>query len=162
MASNGVIHVIDKVVTPPSVVDLALNDDRFESLVAALVKEELVETLSGTGPFTVFAPTDDAFATLLTSLGASNLDDPKVPELTPILLYHVASGNKRASNVTMQTSIASLNASARPIAVAVNTDGAFLDTDSKIIITDVQGTNGVIHVINKVLLPTEETLMMAK
>jgi transforming growth factor-beta-induced protein len=154
VGSNGVIHGINEVLNPPTIVDIAIADDRFESLVAALAKENLVETLQGEGAFTVFAPIDDAFASLLEQLGASDLNDPKVPALTPILLYHVSSGNTRAESLSNGQEITSLDTNAEPVKVAINNGVVTLDTNSKVIITDVQGTNGVIHVIDKVLLPT--------
>jgi transforming growth factor-beta-induced protein len=154
VGTNGVIHAINEVLNPPTIVDIALADNRFESLVAALSKENLVETLQGEGAFTVFAPIDDAFASLLEQLGASDLNDPKVPALTPILLYHVASGNVRAESLSNGQEINSLDTDAEPIQVAINNGAVTLDTNSNVIITDVQGTNGVIHVIDRVLLPT--------
>jgi len=151
---NGVIHAIDEVLTPPTIVDIAIADDRFESLVAALAKENLVETLSGEGAFTVFAPTDDAFAALLNDLGASDLNDPNLPPLTPILLYHVASGNVRAGDLSDGQQIDALNVDAAPIQVAIDNGAVTLDTNSNVVYTDVQATNGVIHVIDGVLLPS--------
>ena len=94
---NGVIHVIDKVLLPPSVVDLALDNSNFSILVQAVVKANLVETLSTAGPFTIFAPTNAAFETLFGDLGVTGVADLTAEQLTPILLYHVVSGNVRSS-----------------------------------------------------------------
>ena len=105
-ASNGVIHVIDSVLLPPAdIVDTAVNDGRFTTLVAALQAAGLVETLKGDGPFTVFAPTDEAFA----KLPAGTLEDLLKPEnkqaLTDILTYHVVAGKLPAADVVKQFEI---------------------------------------------------------
>lgn len=145
---NGVIHAIDKVLLPPTVVDHALANDSFSILVQAVAKAGLVETLSGTGPFTIFAPTNAAFEALFAQLGITGINDLTAEQLTPILLYHVVSGNVRSTTLTpgsVETLNGSINVTLTP-APAIN-------TDSKIIATDVQGANGVIHVIDKVLLP---------
>ena len=83
---NGVIHVIDKVLLPPSVVDQALANDSFSILVQAVVKAGLVETLSGSGPFTIFAPTNAAFESLFAALGISGIADLTAAQLIPYLL----------------------------------------------------------------------------
>jgi len=146
---NGVIHVIDKVLLPPTVVGHALANDSFSILVQAVVKANLVETLSGAGPFTVFAPTNDAFTALFAQLGVTGIADLTAAQLVPILTYHVVSGNvlsNQLSNGSVTTLNGSINVSLSP-APAIN-------TNSKIIATDVQASNGVIHVIDKVLLPS--------
>ena len=103
LASNGVIHVIDKVLMPPAdLVDIptaGANSGNHDSLVAALVQAELVATLEGEGPFTVFAPTDQAFTDAGIDLAALDNEDGKVT-LTDILLYHVYSGSVASSDVT--------------------------------------------------------------
>lgn len=146
---NGVIHVIDKVLLPPSVVDQALANDSFSILVQAVVKAGLVETLNGTGPFTIFAPTNAAFETLFAALGISGIADLTAEQLIPILTYHVVSGNVRSSQLTsgsVQTLNGAINVTLVP-AAAIN-------TSSMIVATDVQASNGVIHVIDKVLIPS--------
>ncbi|MBN2666947.1 MAG: fasciclin domain-containing protein, partial [Bacteroidales bacterium] len=105
---NGVIHAIDKVLLPPTVVDHAINNDSFSILVQAVVKAGLAETLQGAGPFTIFAPTNEAFQTLFTALGVTGVDDLTAEQLTPILLYHVVSGNIR-SNQLAAGSVTTLN-----------------------------------------------------
>lgn len=146
--SNGVIHVINEVLLPPTVVDAAVANENFTTLVQAVLKAGLAETLSGSGPFTVFAPTNDAFDELFSALGVSGIADLSAEALTPILLYHVVSGNVRSTDLT-EGSVATLNGN---IQVTLGNAPA-INTDSKIIATDVQGTNGVVHVIDKVLLP---------
>ncbi|MCU0362703.1 MAG: fasciclin domain-containing protein [Bacteroidales bacterium] len=147
---NGVIHVIDKVLLPPSVVDLALANPNFSILVQAVVKAGLVETLNGSGPFTIFAPTNAAFQALFTQLGISGVADLTAAQLIPILTYHVVSGNVRSSSLSagsVPTLNGSINISLTPVPA--------INTNSKIVFTDVQGSNGVIHVIDKVLLPAK-------
>lgn len=151
MASNGVIHVIDKVIVPASVVSHAINNPGFSTLVAAVLKADLASALSATGPFTVFAPTNEAFAKLFTALGVSGIADLTAEQLTPILLYHVVSGNARAAQVT-SGSVPTLN-TASNIDVVVTGGSVKLNGTSNVIATDVQGTNGVIHVIDTVLVP---------
>lgn len=151
MASNGVIHVIDKVILPASIVSHAINNPNFSILVQAVVKANLVEALSGVGPFTVFAPTNEAFNALFATLGVSGISDLSAETLTPILLYHVVSGNVLASqvssgNVPTLKEGSSLN-------VMVNGSGVKINNTSNVVATDVQGSNGVIHAIDAVLLP---------
>ena len=145
---NGVIHVIDKVLLPPTVVDQALANDNFTILVQAVVKAGLAEVLSGTGPFTIFAPTNAAFEALFATLGISGIADLTAAQLTPILTYHVVSGNVLSTQLSAGT-VQTLNG---PINVTLSPAPA-INTNSKIVATDVQGSNGVIHVIDKVLLP---------
>jgi transforming growth factor-beta-induced protein len=147
-AKNGVIHVVDKVILPPSVVNIALDNDNFSILVQAVVKAGLVDALSGKGPFTVFAPTNAAFNALFAQLGISGVNDLTAEQLFPILTYHVVSGNVLStalSNGQVQTlSGKSLN---------VNLSGGVKINDSEVVAANIQGSNGVVHVINKVLLP---------
>ncbi len=150
VGSNGVIHVIDKVLLPPSVVGIAINNSTFSTLVSAVVKAGLAETLQGVGPFTVFAPTNDAFQALLTALGVANLDALTAEQLTPILLYHVVSGNVVSSSLT-NGPVATLQGSNININVG---KGVVLNGNTNVIVADVQGSNGVVHAIDKVLLPS--------
>ncbi|WP_346855560.1 fasciclin domain-containing protein [uncultured Draconibacterium sp.] len=152
MASNGVIHIIDKVLLPPSVVDIATYSDDFSSLVSAVVKADLAGTLSGEGPFTVFAPTNDAFAALFAALQISGLDEVSVEDLTSILTYHVVSDNVLSSEISAGTVEA---VSGEELQITI--DGAvMLNGTIKVIQTDIQGTNGVVHVIDAVLVPPTE------
>ncbi|MDM8003701.1 MAG: fasciclin domain-containing protein [Bacteroidota bacterium] len=145
---NGVIHVIDKVLLPPSVVDQALNNDSFSILVQAVVKANLVDVLKGTGPFTIFAPTNAAFQALFTTLGISGIADLTAEQLVPILTYHVVSGNVLSTQL-QAGNVETLNGS---ISVAL-TPVPTINGSTKIVATDVQASNGVIHVIDQVLLP---------
>lgn len=150
-ASNGVIHVIDKVLLPMDVVDIAINNSNFSILVEAVAKAGLVDALKAEGPFTVFAPTNQAFEALFTQLGVNGIADLTAEQLTPILLYHVVSGNVRAADVTSGM-VSTLNTDAM-IDIMVSESGVKINGNSNVIATDVQGTNGVIHVIDAVILP---------
>ncbi|MEN4012172.1 MAG: fasciclin domain-containing protein [Bellilinea sp.] len=150
-ASNGVIHVIDTMILPKDIVDAAVFN-QFETLVAAVTAAELAETLKGDGPFTVFAPTDDAFA----KLPAGTLESLLLPEnkqqLTDILLYHVVSGSVLAEDVVeLQSADTVLG---QPVSVRVE-DGKVFINDAQVILTDIKTTNGVIHVIDAVILPPQ-------
>jgi uncharacterized surface protein with fasciclin (FAS1) repeats len=151
-ASNGVIHVIDAVILPPqksaSLVDVAREDGRFTTLLAALDAAELADTLRGVGPFTVFAPTDDAFSKLPEGTIESLLQD--IPTLKNILLYHVVPGKVMASDVVSLSSASAANGQA--LTVRKRGNGVMLN-DANIIITDIEASNGVIHVIDAVVLP---------
>lgn len=151
MASNGVIHAVDKVILPPSVVNHALNNPDFSILVQAVVKAGLVDALSAEGPFTVFAPTNQAFNNLFSTLGVNGIEDLSAEQLTPILLYHVVSGNVTASQVSAG-SVPTLKEGSN-ISITVDGMGVKLNNNSKVVATDVQGTNGIIHAIDAVILP---------
>lgn len=147
-ASNGVIHVIDAVIQPPTIVDLAVANGNFDTLVAALGAANLVDTLAGPGPFTVFAPTDAAFDALPAGTVEALLAD--IPELTKILTYHVVSGSLLAADVVAESSLTSLAGPELPISVEGN---AVRIAGALITITDIKAANGVIHVIDAVMLP---------
>ncbi len=151
VATNGIIHVIDQVLLPPTVVDLALQNSMFSTLVLAVVKADLATTLSGAGPFTVFAPTNDAFAALFSALKISGVDALTKDQLTPILLAHVVSGNVQSGSLS-SGSVPTLN-SAKSLNVTVSGSGVTIGTDIHVIKADVQGSNGVVHVIDKVIVP---------
>jgi transforming growth factor-beta-induced protein len=157
-ASNGVIHVIDKVLVPPgvlTVVQMAQLNPTFSVLVEAVVAANLATTLSGAGPFTVFAPTNDAFTAALTELSLTKAQLLASPALGGILTYHVVAGNVRAANVVALPKPASVTTvQGTPFTV----DAALGITDGRartanLVATDVIASNGVIHVISKVLLP---------
>ncbi len=164
-ASNGVIHVIDAVLLPPAdeammekmdIVDTAVADGRFTTLVAAVQAAELVDTLKSEGPFTVFAPTDDAFA----ALPAGTLDSLLLPEnkqqLTDILLYHVVAGKVMAADVVgLNGQSAETALAGKSISIKIDGDKVILNDTVNVIITDIETSNGVIHVIDAVLLPPQ-------
>jgi transforming growth factor-beta-induced protein len=134
-----------------NVVEIAIDDDRFSILVDAVSKAGLVEALSAEGPYTVFAPTNDAFEMLFKDLGISGVSDLTAEQLKPILLYHVVSGKVMAEDVKTGK-VATLNEEAW-MNIDASKSGVMIDGSSKVIIADVEGTNGVIHVIDKVLVP---------
>ena len=160
-ASNGVVHVIDKVLVPEmeeavsndvvedvkSIAEVAVAGG-FNTLVAALSAADLVETLSGDGAFTVFAPTDDAFAALPEGMLEGLLADTEA--LTQILLYHVVGDVVKAETVVTLDEAETLAGDKVSIEVV---DGNVFVNDSKVTSTDIEASNGVIHVIDKVLVP---------
>jgi uncharacterized surface protein with fasciclin (FAS1) repeats len=167
VATNGVIHAVDGVIDIPTVVTFAVADPTFAPLVTALTEgtpdTDFVTTLSGDGPFTVFAPTSTAFNELLAALGLDSVSDIDEALLTSVLLHHVVSGNVRSGDLTNpgDTVAASLEGDNITITlpgtdngvnIADITDGAG-NTGIGIIAVDVQAGNGVIHVVNQVLLP---------
>jgi transforming growth factor-beta-induced protein len=155
-ASNGVIHVIDSVILPESrdIVDIAVEDGRFTTLVAAVEAAGLVEALKGEGPLTVFAPTDEAFAALPEGTVEALLAD--IPTLTDILLYHVAEGKFMASDIVELNNAMTLNGQYVDIKVE---DGKVMIDNAQVIITDIEASNGVIHVIDAVILPESRDIV---
>jgi uncharacterized surface protein with fasciclin (FAS1) repeats len=156
-ASNGVIHVIDKVILPANknIVETAQSISDFSILVEAVVAAGLVGTLSGSGPFTVFAPTNAAFAAALTELGLSKADLLASPLLDDILSYHVVSGRVLKADVPVGLDIATVLGATETFRIS----NALAITDeagrvSNITATDVLTSNGVIHVIDRVILPS--------
>ena len=151
--SNGIIHVIDKVLSPTDspndIPRTAQCTGIHNSLVSAVIQAELLETLQGTGPFTLFAPTDQAFADAGIDLAVLDTPEGKAT-LTDILLYHVIAGNVPSSAVTECLTANTVNGS--PIAFTVG-DGVMVN-DATVTLADVNTSNGVIHVIDKVLTPT--------
>ena len=137
---------------PPSegntLVDVAIAADDFDVLVAAVVEAGLVDALSGNRQLTVFAPTDQAFEDLADELGVDVGDLLDLPNLADILLYHVTNGRRRSSSVVRAPRIQMLNGE------TVSVDGAVLnDGQAEIVATDIEASNGVIHIIDGVLLP---------
>ena len=153
-ASNGIIHVIDKVLSPDDTLDniprTAHCTGMHNSLVSAIIQADLLSTLEGDGPFTVFAPTDMAFAQA--NIDLVSLDTPEgKATLSDILLYHVVSGEVPSSAVTDCMSADSANE--KPLSFTV--DNGVMVNDANVITPDVATSNGIIHVIDKVLMPTD-------
>lgn len=134
--------------TEDTVVDVAISND-FTTLVAAVQAAGLVETLQGEGPFTVFAPTDEAFAALPEGTLDSLLADPAA--LAEILTYHVVSGKVLAADVVGLDSATTVQGD--DISIEVVDGGVVLNGSSNVIATDVEASNGVVHVIDSVILP---------
>lgn len=155
-ARNGVVHVIDKVLLPPNktIVETAQSLSQFSILVEAVVAAELQSTLSGSGPFTVFAPTNDAFVALLGELGLTK-DQllANKPLLVKVLTYHVLPGLKLKAELPLDTQIATVEGESLRISPSlVITDQRNRTTN--IVQTDVLTSNGVIHAVNRVILPS--------
>lgn len=135
--------------TNKTIVDIAVADSNFSTLVAALKAADLVTTLQGDGPFTVFAPTNDAFA----KLPAGTLDTLLKPEnkekLQGILLYHVVAGKVLAADVVKLTEAKTVNGKSAKVSTA---NGVMID-GANVVKTDINASNGVIHVIDAVILP---------
>lgn len=159
-ANNGVIHKVDAVIGLPTIVTHATANPQFTSLVSALTRSDMpnfVGILSGTAnsPFTVFAPTNTAFSTLLTEIGAANLAAIPKTTLENTLKYHVVTGaNVGSNNLTNNMMVPTFQGGS----FKITTTGGAKITDnnnrvSNIIVTDVQCSNGIIHAIDKVLLP---------
>ena len=150
-AKNGVVHVIDTVLIPndKDIVETALADGRFGTLATALTTAGLVETLQGEGPFTVFAPTDAAFAKLGDTVTAL-LAPEKRADLTLVLTYHVVPGRVLAGQAVAAQSAETVQGAALRFAIR---DGQLFVNGARVVGTDIETTNGVIHVIEDVLLP---------
>lgn len=158
-ASNGVVHVVDAVIGIPKVPTFAAANPDFSILVQALTRSDLttnyVDFLSGDGPFTVFAPNNAAFSALLTELNATQLSDIDAATLEAVLTYHVANGNVLAGDLTEGMMVPTAQGGSFTVSLtggAKITDGAGRETN--IIATDIQGGNGVVHAIDRVLLPS--------
>ena len=153
--SNGVIHVIDSVILPkatePSadIVDTAVKAGTFKTLVAAVQAAGLVETLKSKGPFTVFAPSDEAFAKLPEGTVANLLKPENKDQLVAVLTYHVVPGKLLAADVVAAKELKTVNGKSAKISTE---DGAKID-GAKIVATDIECANGVVHVIDSVILP---------
>jgi uncharacterized surface protein with fasciclin (FAS1) repeats len=135
------------------IIDTAIAAGTFTTLVSALGSAGLVETLKGPGPFTVFAPTDDAFAALAPGTLDELLKPEKVEELKAILTYHVVPGKVTASDIANLVSTVTVNGTELRITVQ---DSTVMVNDAKVTQTDIAATNGVIHVIDRVLIPPKQ------
>jgi transforming growth factor-beta-induced protein len=131
-----------------TVVDIAVSNTDFSILVEAVTKAGLAGALSADGPFTVFAPTNEAFNALFKKLGVTGIKDLTAEQLKPILTYHVVSGKVMSTDLS-NTSVATLNG--QKIKVDI-TNGVHIN-ESKVVKADISGSNGVVHVIDRVLLP---------
>jgi uncharacterized surface protein with fasciclin (FAS1) repeats len=155
-ASNGVIHVVDTVLLPPAaptknIVGTAVGAGSFKTLASLLKKAGLVATLKGAGPFTVFAPTDAAFAKVPKKTLAALGNNPAL--LKRVLLYHVVKGSVPASAVATLDGKSVRTVAGPKVSVTLSSGAVLLNGSTKVVAANVLATNGVIHVINKVLLP---------
>ncbi len=174
--SNGVIHVIDAVILPPAdemaveedmaedkmekmdqtIVDIALSDENFSTLVTALEAAGLVEALQGEGPFTVFAPTNEAFEALPEGALEALLADPEV--LTDVLLYHVVEGKAMAADVVELDGQKVETLLGQYIDIMIDGETVMAD-GAQVVAADITATNGVIQVIDSVLLPETRSIV---
>lgn len=138
-----------------SIVDIAVGDEQFSILVQALTKAGLVETLQGEGPFTVFAPTNAAFEALLKELDATPEQLLAREDLKDILLYHVVAGKVMSTDLTDGMMPKTVQGST----VKIDLKNGVKVNDSSVIKADIEASNGVIHVIDKVLLPAADDAM---
>lgn len=154
-AGNGVVHVIDAVLLPPApvtntVVDVIVNSEDHTLLEAAVIAADLVDALSADGPFTVFAPTDSAITVLVEALEITAEDLLALPNLGEILQYHVVAGAAMSGDLTDGQEIETLLGS--NVTVTINAEGVFIN-DAQVTVADIEADNGVVHVIDAVLLP---------
>mmetsp|Transcript_12596 Transcript_12596/g.26632 ORF Transcript_12596/g.26632 Transcript_12596/m.26632 type:complete len:405 (+) Transcript_12596:37-1251(+) len=161
-ADNGVIHAVDGVLIPTSagfdIVDIAGEIPEFSTLAAAITAADLNGVLSGEGPFTVFAPTDDAFAALPNGTLDSLLLPENKDELARILSYHVVQGNVHSSTITADVDVTTLSGHDVSASIPSEADGTFRLNNgaANVIFPDFLASNGIIHVIDAVLIPPEE------
>jgi uncharacterized surface protein with fasciclin (FAS1) repeats len=135
---------------PNTVVDIAIGSSDHTTLVAAVQAAELVETLKGEGPFTVFAPTNTAFNALPAGTVEGLLKPEAKADLTSVLTYHVVAGNVMAGDLSDGQMVTTLNGKQLKVTIA---DGKVMIGDATVVAADLAGSNGVVHVIDKVLLP---------
>lgn len=160
MASNGVVHIVDKVIDLPTIVTHAAANANFSTLVSVLNRSgqpNFITALSATGPFTVFAPTNSAFTALDLELTPGGIAGVSAANLTKVLQYHVVSpANVLAASLTEGQVVTPILTPAQTFTIQLTGGAKIKDANnriSNIIITDVQCSNGVIHAIDKVLLP---------
>lgn len=147
MAGGAALVADDHARHGKDIVDIATSNDSFETLVTALQTAGLVETLRGDGPFTVFAPTDEAFAKLPAGTVEALLQDKE--KLTAVLTYHVVPGKLMAADVAGAKSATTVQGGT----LAIDTSNGVKIGNAKVVTTDIEASNGVIHVIDTVLLP---------
>jgi uncharacterized surface protein with fasciclin (FAS1) repeats len=136
--------------TAKDIVDIAAGSDQFETLVAAVTAAELVETLKSDGPFTVFAPTDDAFAALPEGTVENLLKPENRDQLIAVLTYHVVPGKVMSTDLTDDMTAATVQGGS----ITVDLDNGVMINDANVVSADIEASNGVIHVIDKVILPS--------
>jgi len=134
------------------IVDTAVAAGSFKTLAAALTAADLVSTLKGAGPFTVFAPTDEAFAKLPAGTVETLLKPENKAKLQRILTYHVVAGNVMAADVVKMTSAKAVSGDM----LTIKTTSGVMINGAKVVKADIRTSNGVIHVIDTVLLPSEK------
>ena len=145
----------------PDIVDTAVGAGSFNTLAAALGAAGLVDTLKSAGPFTVFAPTDAAFAKLPPGTVETLLKPENKAKLADILTYHVVSGKVMASTVVTMNGKKVATVNGAEVTIKVDVSGGVMVDGAKVVTTDIDCTNGVIHVIDSVILPAEKKVVKA-
>lgn len=145
-----VVEEVAPVEAPKTVVDIAVGSPDHTTLVAAVTAAGLVETLSGPGPFTIFAPTNAAFEALPAGTVEGLLKPESKDQLTSILTYHVVSGNVMAADLTDGQKVTTLNGQELTVSIA---NGVVKINGATVVTADLAGSNGVIHVVDGVILP---------
>jgi uncharacterized surface protein with fasciclin (FAS1) repeats len=163
IADNGVVHVIDAVMLPEeeedlpeTVVDIIVDSEVHTLLELAVGAAGLVDALSGEGPFTVFAPTDDAIVALTEALGITAEDLLALPNLGEILQYHVVAGEAFSTDLEDGQVITTLLG--QDVTVSISDAGVMIN-EAMVIIADLEAENGVVHVIDAVLVPTATNIL---
>jgi len=155
-ADNGVVHVIDAVMVPTnSVFDIVVNSEVHTTLETAIFAADLDETLQGAGTFTLFAPTDDAFAALPDGVLQSLLDDPS-GALAQTLLFHAVGSTAFAADLSDGDVLTTLDAAGNTVTVEIDNGNVFIN-NAQVVIADIAADNGVVHVVNAVLSQTSNT-----
>jgi len=157
IAAGGITALVGTAAMANSIVDIAAGDDRFSTLVAAVTAAGLAETLSGPGPFTVYAPVNDAFAALPAGTVETLLKPENKGQLTNVLLYHVDDRNLSAAAIPAGSTYFKPVLTSERLCITKSSDGVKIADGTgemaNVIIADIKADNGVIHVIDKVLLP---------
>lgn len=148
--TTEVVEVVEEVEASNTVVDIAVGSSDHTTLVAAVSAAGLVETLSGDGPFTVFAPTNAAFAALPEGTVDNLLKPEMKDQLTGVLTYHVVAGNVLSGDLSDGQVVTTLNGQELTVSIK---DGKVMINGATVVAADLAGTNGVVHVIDAVLLP---------
>ena len=157
IASTVAAAALATSVSAQSIVDIAVGDERFSTLVAAVTAADLAETLAGSGPFTVYAPVNDAFAALPEGTVETLLQPENKDQLTNVLLYHVDDRNLSAAMIPGGSNYFKPILASERLCITKDASGVSIadgtGASANVIIADIQADNGVIHVIDKVLLP---------
>mmetsp|Transcript_28553 Transcript_28553/g.51013 ORF Transcript_28553/g.51013 Transcript_28553/m.51013 type:complete len:332 (-) Transcript_28553:168-1163(-) len=159
MASNGIIHVVDSVLVPPTmtITEMVADTASLSTLLAAVQAASLGDALAGEGPLTVFAPTNDGANFTLTALGLTQEELLASDNLAKYLQYHVTNGVVLSSKLTANTDIATLGDMTLPFVLDGDKDDLSILTPENIETADIMATNGVVHTVNKMMIPADSS-----
>jgi len=160
-ATNVIVHIINKVLVPPNlvlpvyqnIVELAQATGDLSTLVQAVVAADLVATLTSAGPFTVFAPTNDAFGALPAGLLDTLLKPENKAKLAAVLTYHIANGEVTSSQIQADQATILKTLETQDVTITISENGVFVNSNSQVVVPDVKATNGIVHIINNLLIP---------